>query len=69
MRKTLGWLFLLSGLWCLMSPQAALGLKELKWMVRYAFPAEALLGCVLLSAAFAILNISRPARTDEGDRS
>ena len=60
MRKMLGWVLLLLGAWCMISAQTQIGLKELQWMARYAFPAEALLGCVLLSAAFWAFHWERP---------
>lgn len=61
MRKLLGWAFLLSGTWCMISAQALIGLKELRWLARYTFPAEALLGCLLFSAAFWAFNLERPS--------
>jgi Na+/H+-dicarboxylate symporter len=45
----IGWILLLAGGWMIVSPQSLLGLDQLKWMYRYAFPGEVLLGAVLTS--------------------
>jgi hypothetical protein len=55
LRRLVGWLLFLIGTWMMVSPQAVLGLNELKWMARYAFPGEVLLGAVVLSAAYLLI--------------
>lgn len=52
MRKAAGWALLAVGLWMMVSPQAALGLEQLRWAAAYAFPGEVLLGAVVLSLAY-----------------
>ncbi len=53
--KVIGWISLLVGTWMLVSPQALLGLSQLKWMHDYAFRGEVPLGIVILSAALYLL--------------
>ncbi len=55
MRKAVGVVLILAGSWALIAPQANLGLTELRWIARYAFPGEALLGVLLLGAAYLLL--------------
>ena len=55
-RSLLGWATFLPAVWMLVSPQAILGLNQLKWMYKSAFPAEAMLGSLLLSASLYWLN-------------
>lgn len=55
MRKAVGVVLLLAGSWALIAPQANLGLTELRWIARYAFPGEALLGALLLGGAYLLL--------------
>jgi hypothetical protein len=57
MRKTFGWIIFLLGSWMLVSPQALLGLKQLKWMYNYAFPGEVLLGVIVSSVGLYLLDI------------
>lgn len=56
MRRLTGWILFAAGAWMLISPQALLGLKELKWLYNYAFPGEALAGVLVLSAAYYLLD-------------
>ena len=49
--KVIGWVTLLVGTWMLVSPQALLGLNQLKWMHDYAFPGEVPLGILILSVS------------------
>ena len=49
--KLLAWFLLVAGTWMLVSPQALLGLNQLKWMHDYAFPGEVPLGMMVLSVA------------------
>jgi hypothetical protein len=53
--KLVGWLTLLVGTWMLVSPQALLGLNQLKWMHDYAFPGEVPLGMLILSVSLYLL--------------
>ncbi|MFZ5648159.1 MAG: hypothetical protein ACOY30_11135 [Bacillota bacterium] len=57
MRKVLGWILFAIGSWMLISPQALLGLKQLKWMYDYAFPGEVLIGVVVMCAAYYLLDV------------
>ena len=43
----------------LVSPQAALGLSELKWMHNYAFRGEVMLGVLIASVSFHLLELQR----------
>lgn len=56
MRKVLGWILLLVGSWMLVSPQALLGLPQLKWMAKSAFPAEVLLGILVVSISYYLID-------------
>ena len=53
--KVIGWILLGVGAWMIVSPQALLGLDQLKWMYRYAFPGEVLVGALVLSASLKLL--------------
>jgi Na+/H+-dicarboxylate symporter len=53
--KVIGWVTLLVGTWMLVSPQALLGLSQLKWMHDYAFQGEVPLGILFLSASLYFL--------------
>jgi hypothetical protein len=55
MKKLIGVLLLVSGAWALVVPQANLGLQELRWMSRHAFPAEAILGSLLVTLGYLLL--------------
>lgn len=55
MKKLAGVILLLLGVWAMIAPQANLGLTELRWIARHAFPGEALLGILLLGAAYYLL--------------
>ena len=57
MAKVIGWILFLVGAWMLVSPQALTGLAQLKWMHKYAFPAEVLLGIPVLAAALYLLDL------------
>ena len=52
MRKIIGYVLVAAGSWMLVSPQALLGVAQLKWMHKYAFAGEVLLGIVVLCAAY-----------------
>ncbi|WNS76211.1 hypothetical protein RRV45_04155 [Bacillus sp. DTU_2020_1000418_1_SI_GHA_SEK_038] len=49
--KVLGYILFAIGIWMMVSPQATLGLKELKWMADYAFPGEALIGSIVVAGS------------------
>ena len=53
--KVVGWVALLAGTWMLVSPQALLGLNQLKWMHDYAFAGEVPLGMLILSVSLYLL--------------
>jgi len=53
--RLLGWLLMAFGAWMIVSPQALLGLDQLKWMHKYAFPGEVLLGALVMTAALQLL--------------
>ncbi len=53
--KIVGWVALLAGTWALVSPQAHLGLNQLKWMHNYAFAGEVPLGILLWSVSLYLL--------------
>jgi hypothetical protein len=55
MRRVGGVTLLAAGSLALIAPQANLGLTELRWIARYAFPGEALLGALLLGVAYLLL--------------
>ena len=65
MRKIIGWILLLVGAWMLISPQALLGVKELKWMYKYAFPGEVLLGMLVLMGAYYCLELKPKKGSDK----
>ena len=50
-RRLAGWVLMAVGTWMLVSPQAVLGLNQLKWMYNYSFPGEVVLGVLVLSAS------------------
>ena len=43
------------GAWMIVSPQAVLGLDQLKWMYKYAFPGEVLLGALVMTVSLQFL--------------
>ena len=62
LRKLTGWVLTALGAWMLVSPQAVMGLDQLKWMHNYAFRGEAVLGGVIMSASL-YFTISSPTCT------
>jgi hypothetical protein len=54
-RRTIGIVLLVPGALALIVPQANLGLTELRWMSRYSFPGEALVGIAILALAYSLL--------------
>ena len=57
--KILGYIVFLIGVWMMVSPQAIIGLKELKWMADYSFAGEAFLGALISSSAFLLIKTSK----------
>jgi hypothetical protein len=57
MRKALGFLLFIVGSYMLVAPQSLLGLKELKWMAKQSFPGEILVGIVIVSLAYYLLDL------------
>ena len=53
--KLVGWILMAMGAWMIVSPQAVLGLDQLKWMYKYAFPGEVLLGALLFTVSLQLL--------------
>ena len=60
MRRILGIILALVGSWMLVSPQALTGLAELKWMYKYAFSGEILVGIVVIAVGFYLIGFSAP---------
>jgi hypothetical protein len=44
----------------LVSPQALLGLPQLKWMYKYAFPGEVLIGIAVIAAGLYLIDLKAP---------
>jgi Na+/H+-dicarboxylate symporter len=55
LRRWIGWILLAFGTWMLVSPQALLGLEQLKWIHRYAFPGEVVPGALVMTIALYLL--------------
>ena len=55
-RKLAGWILAALGTWMLVSPQAMMGLDQLKWMHNYAFHGEVFLGVLVIGASLHLLN-------------
>ena len=51
LRRLAAWVLMAAAAWMLVSPQAVLGLNQLKWMHDYAFRGEAVLGVLVMSAS------------------
>ena len=56
-RTVVGWVTFAAGSWMLVSPQALIGLEQLRWMHRYSFPGEVLLGIALFGVAYSLLDL------------
>jgi len=56
LRKLAGWVLMAMGAWMLVSPQAVMGLEQLKWMHNYAFRAEVFWGVLVIGASLYLLN-------------
>ena len=57
--KLAGWALMALGTWMLVSPQAVMGLNQLKWMHNFAFRGEVLLGVLVMSASLYLLDANR----------
>ncbi|MGB8873685.1 MAG: hypothetical protein WCC75_09855, partial [Desulfobaccales bacterium] len=57
MSKILGWILFAVGAWMMISPQAILGLDQLKWMAHYAFPGEMLVAIAAMMAAYYLIGL------------
>lgn len=51
MKRGLAFITLILGAWGMISPQANLGLAQLRWISHYVFPYETFVGMVLLGLA------------------
>ena len=56
LRQLAGWVLMALGSWMLVSPQAVMGLNQLKWMHNYAFRGEVFLGVLIMAASLYLLN-------------
>jgi Na+/H+-dicarboxylate symporter len=61
LRQLAGWILMASGAWMLVSPQALMGLNQLKWMHIYAFRGEVWLGVLVMAASLYLLNANGTA--------
>ena len=50
-----GWILIALGVWMIVSPQSLLGLDQLKWMYRFAFPGEVVLGALVTTVSLHFL--------------
>lgn len=66
LRELAGWVLMALGAWMLVSPQAVMGLNQLKWMHDYAFRGEVLLGVLVLGTSLYLLNAN--GTTDNVDK-
>jgi Na+/H+-dicarboxylate symporter len=53
--RVIGWMLMALGAWMIVSPQALLGLDELKWMYNYTFPGEVVLGAFMITVSLYLL--------------
>jgi hypothetical protein len=56
---------LAAGMWGLISPQAELGLPMLRWMSKYTFPGEVLIGICALGLAYYLFGSEREGHGKE----
>ena len=59
MKRIIGIALVFVGSWMLVSPQALTGLVYLKWMHKYAFAGEVLLGIIILCLAYYCIDFKR----------
>lgn len=67
MRKFLGLILFLAGSWLLVAPQSLTGLAQLKWMYKYAFPGEVLIGIVIVVIAYYLLDFKPNKKAETPD--
>jgi Na+/H+-dicarboxylate symporter len=53
--RLVGWALMAFSAWMIVSPQSLLGLDQLKWMYRYAFPGEVVLGALVMTLSLYLL--------------
>jgi Na+/H+-dicarboxylate symporter len=53
--RVTGWILMAAGTWMLVSPQALLGLDELMWIHKWAFPGEVVLGALVMTTSLYLL--------------
>ena len=53
--KLIGWVLMAFSAWMIVSPQALLGLDQLKWMYKYVFPGEVVLGALVMAVSLFFL--------------
>lgn len=58
MKKIIGYIFVAVGVWCLIVPQTLIGLKQLKFLYKYAFPGEVLLGILLFCVGYHLIEFN-----------
>jgi hypothetical protein len=58
-----GALVLLAGVLMMVTPQANLGLEQLRFLSHFTFPLEALLGAFLAAAGLYLLTLPAPSRS------
>jgi Na+/H+-dicarboxylate symporter len=71
LRLVAGWFVMLAGSWMLVSPQALLGLDQLKWIHNYAFSGEVLPGALVMTIALYLLSpaaVADPIRETLNER-
>ena len=54
--RLIGWILMALSTWMIVSPQALLGLDQLKWMYRYALPGEVVLGALVMTLSLHLLS-------------
>ena len=57
----IGWMFIAAGAWMIVSPQALLGIDQLKWMHRYAFRGEVVLGALVTTLSLRLVTATESA--------
>ena len=70
MKRVAAFILFVPGVWSLIAPQANLGLPQLRFLSRYAFPGESLVGAVLLAAAYFLLGrvpVNKPPQLEVND--
>lgn len=55
MKKAFAYVVLILGAWGLISPQANLGLAQLRWLSHYVFPYETFAGMIVIGLALYLI--------------